>query len=234
MDITVIIVAAGMGTRMAAKTSKQLIEIGGHPILWHTLKAFEEMADIDEIVLVVKEEERQIIIDTIIQPSGFHKVRSVVAGGKERSDSVRNGLKAIKSSEIVLIHDGARPFIKEASVEALIQGLKDYDAVILALPVKDTIKQVNHKHEVCQTYNRSELWAVQTPQAFKTHIIEAAFDLEIPKNTIIYDDAMLVEAAGCDKIKIVEGDETNIKITTPFDLVVGKTIYNMNRGDTNV
>ena len=234
MAITVIIVAAGMGTRMGAKTTKQLIDLGGRPILWHTIKAFEGMVDINEIILVVKAEERAYIIETMIKPSGFSKVSAVVVGGKERSDSVRNGLAAIRHSDVIMIHDGARPFVKETSIKDLINALKDYDAAILALPVKDTIKRVDHNREVVHTYNRSELWAVQTPQAFRSEVIKAAFKLELSKDLIIYDDAMLVEAAGCDKIKIVKGEETNIKITTPFDLIIGNTIYNMNRGDTNV
>ena len=223
MRTSVVIVAAGMGRRMNAETTKQLIHIGGKPILWHTLKGFQEMAFIDEIVLVVKEDER-IFIETELCGE-FPKIAQVVSGGKERSDSVRKGLAAVGSSEVVLIHDGARPFVTAGAVKRLLDGMRNHEAAILALPVKDTIKEVDKEGRVVRTFDRSKLWAVQTPQAFKRDIIEEAYNKYDQITSMIYDDAMLVETAVMKSVIVVEGDDSNIKITTPFDLVVGEAIY---------
>lgn len=234
MQTTVVIVAAGMGRRMNASTTKQLIEIGGRPILWHTLKAFQEMSVIDEIVLVIKAEERAYIEEFLLKGSGFTKVSHVVNGGKERSDSVANGLLVVTNEDVVMIHDGARPFVEEISVIGLLKALTVYEGAILAVPAKDTIKAVNAAEEVVHTYDRKTLWQVQTPQAFKTSLLKKAFAEIDQVTSIIYDDAMLVEAISNKPIKIVEGKDTNIKITTPFDLIIGNAIYNQNRGETNV
>jgi len=234
MRTTVVIVAAGMGRRMNASTTKQLIEIGGHPILWHTLMAFQGMSIIDEIVLVVKEEERSYIEECLIKKSNLTKVTHVVNGGNERSDSVLNGLAVVAEEGVVLIHDGARPFIEETSVVKLMEALTSHDGAILAIPAKDTIKAVNVNHEVTNTYDRKLLWQVQTPQAFKTSLLKKAFAEVHQIKTMIYDDAMLVEVVTDSPIMVVEGMDTNIKITTPFDLIVGQAIYSQSRGDTHV
>lgn len=234
MKTTVIIVAAGLGQRMKSAMTKQLIHIGSHPILWHTIKAFQTMKCIDEVVLVVKEEEKEFIEHAIIEAGGFSKVAHVVNGGMERSDSVFNGLKAAGTCSTILIHDGARPFVREGDVVKLLEALEMYKGAILAVPVKDTIKQVDSNKEVVHTYNRNELWAVQTPQAFRCEVIREAFESTDKIESVIYDDAMMVEATSSERIKVVIGDEKNIKITTPFDLIIGEAIYNMNRGEDNV
>lgn len=223
MKTSIVIVAAGMGRRMNAATTKQLIHIGGKPILWHTLMAFEKMPFIDEIVLVVKEEEKSIIAKEITK--GITKLTSIVDGGKERSDSVRNGLAALGDCEVVMIHDGARPFVSQEAVKRLREAVIEKKAAILAIPAKDTIKEVDACGIVARTYDRSKLWAVQTPQGFKRGIIETAYDRYDEMTAKIYDDAMLVEMATDTPVSIVEGEDTNIKITTPFDLVIGEAIY---------
>ena len=235
MKTTVVIVAAGMGSRMKAAKTKQLIEIGGHPILWHTLSAFEAMAVIDDVVLVVKQDEMAYIKEEILDNGGFKKVGRVVSGGKERSDSVWKGIEAADMSELIMIHDGARPFIKEENVCELIEELGEYDGAVLAVPVKDTIKEVdNHSGEVTDTLNRNKLWAIQTPQLFRTATIRQAFQSREQIQMPIYDDAMLVEATTGGRIRIVSGDDSNIKITTPFDLIVAEAIYRYSRGENNV
>ena len=234
MKTIVIIVAAGLGQRMNTATTKQLIHIGSHPILWHTLQAFQTMNCVDEVVLVVKEEEKVFIEHGIVEAGGFSKVAKVVSGGKERSDSVFNGLKAAGTCSNILIHDGARPFVRERDVVKLLKALELNKGAILAVPVKDTIKQVDSNEEVLHTYNRNELRAVQTPQAFRYEVIREAFESADKIETVIYDDAMMVEATSSERIKVVIGDEKNIKITTPFDLIIGEVIYNMNRGEDNV
>ncbi len=234
MQTTVVIVAAGMGRRMNASTTKQLIEIGGHPILWHTLKAFQQMSAIDNIVLVVKEDESTYIENSLVKASGFTKISHIVNGGNERSDSVANGLAVVSGEGVVMIHDGARPFIEESSIIELMNALSSYDVAILGVPAKDTIKAVDEANEVTHTYDRKTLWQVQTPQAFKTSVLKKAYEKYEQVTTLIYDDAMLVEAVSDHRIKVVEGLDTNIKITTPFDLMVGKAIYNQSKGETNV
>lgn len=234
MHTTVVIVAAGMGRRMNASTTKQLIEIGGRPILWHTLEAFQSMTVIDEIVLVIKSEERAYIEGQLLKGGHFSKVTHVVTGGKERSDSVANGLNVVSDGGQVMIHDGARPFIDEASVIDLLKALMTYEGAILAIPAKDTIKAVNEVQEVTHTYDRKTLWQVQTPQAFKTSLLKQAFAEVEHGIREFYDDAMMVEAITDKPIKIVLGKDTNIKMTTPFDLIIGEAIYCQNRGETNV
>ncbi len=225
MKTSVIIVAAGMGRRMKSETTKQLIEIGDKPILWHTLKAFQDISDIDEMIVVAKEDEIVYIKKSIT--CEFNKVISVVAGGMERADSVYNGIRLLGDDVgWVLIHDGARPFITRQAVERLLVEVKKSNAAVLGVPVKDTIKSVDRQGRIRETYNRSELWAVQTPQAFKKELIISAFREKATISGIIYDDAMLVEMTQNVAVQMVKGDERNIKITTPYDLAVGKVIYN--------
>lgn len=234
MKISVVIVAAGMGSRMKAGQTKQLIEIGGKPILWHTLKAFQAMPCINDIVVVVREEEMAYIKTCIIGPGQMSKVSAVVAGGVERSDSVACGIEAVKDSDIVMIHDGARPFIELDAVKRLLKAMEETDAAILAIPAKDTIKQVAQDGSVLSTYNRKELWQVQTPQCFRRELLLEAFRGKDDVEGVIYDDAMLVEAVTSSTVKVVMGSDINIKITTPFDLIVGEGIHKMIKGETNV
>ncbi len=232
MKTTVIIVAAGMGRRMGAGKTKQLIEIGGFPIIYHTLKRFELMDIINEIILVVKKDEAHYIEESIVRKYHFDKVNQIVNGGVERSDSVKKGLEADNGSDIILIHDGARPFVKEDAIKNLIKKTMEEGAAILAVPVKDTIKSVDGL-SVIETYDRSSLWMVQTPQAFRGPIIKQAFEHYDTIEGVIYDDSMLVESMN-EKVYVVEGCYTNIKITTQSDLIIGEAIYHSIKGEENV
>lgn len=215
MKTVAIITAAGYGKRMGKP--KQFLELNGKPILERTIAVFERARIIDEIIVVVNEEDVGWV-----KKSG--KVRQVVGGGKERQVSVFNGLKVLPGdTEIVAIHDGARPFITSEIIENAIVEAKKVGAVVVGVPVKDTIKKVSSKQlAVSSTVDRSQLWAAQTPQVFKKDIILKAYQAGKDKFQVT-DDAMLVEKMG-KPVKMVMGSYQNIKITTPEDLIIAEGI----------
>lgn len=219
MKTVAIITAAGYGKRMGQP--KQFIEIGGRPILEWTLSVFDGTEIIDEIVLVVNQEEVERA-----KKFKFAKLKRVVAGGKERQDSVYNGLKALpEDTEIVAIHDGARPFVTEEIIGKAIAAAKEFGAVVVGVPLKDTVKLVEGQgSRVKGTMNRDELWAAQTPQVFKKEIILCAYKEGQGKHQVT-DDAMLVEKTG-NPVTMVMGSYKNIKITTPEDLLIAETFLN--------
>lgn len=223
--VAAIIVAGGSGKRMGMNIKKQYLSLRDKPILAHTIAAFEQTESIDEIIVVVGKEEIDKVKEEIVKLYEFKKIKSIVAGGKERQDSVYNGLKAVSESvKYVMVHDGARPFIKEETIEQVLKLTIEKGAVIAAVPVKDTIKVVDQSSlEVKQTPKREELWAIQTPQSFERTILLEAYRIGNETGIQATDDSMLVEAAGY-KVQVVMGDYTNIKITTPEDLILGETI----------
>jgi 2-C-methyl-D-erythritol 4-phosphate cytidylyltransferase len=211
----VIIVAGGKGKRMGKP--KQFLKIAGKPMLAWTVAAFQKCHAIDGIILVVAKEQM-----TLAKRIKAAKLIAVVSGGEERQDSVRNGLVALPAStEIVAIHDGARPGLSVETIERSIKEAKNYGAVVVGVPVKDTIKVVSRQSlVVSQTADRSNLWAAQTPQTFQLEIIRKAYDRLIENVT---DDAMAVEKLGI-PVRMVMGEYTNIKVTTPEDLTIMKSI----------
>lgn len=209
MKTIVIITAAGQGKRMGGP--KQFLEIAGQPMLGRTIAAFEACPLIEGIILVVNE-------DYIEQAKQFKfsKILKVIAGGKERQDSVYNGIKALPAeTEIVAIHDGARPFVTVDIIERSINEAKKSRAVVVGVPVKDTIKQVANS-QVAQTLDRKTLWAAQTPQVFKKELLVQAYESGYNKG-VATDDAMLVEQLSV-PVTMVVGSYQNIKVTTPEDL----------------
>ncbi|MDQ0163546.1 2-C-methyl-D-erythritol 4-phosphate cytidylyltransferase [Bacillus alveayuensis] len=227
MKYQVVIPAAGQGKRMKAGKNKQLIELDSIPIIIHTLKVFEQDPKCNGIYLVINPKEKDEFID-LLDKYNIQKVQKMVEGGKERQHSVYNGLKAIESGEIVLIHDGARPFIQQKIIHQLVERATISGACVIAVPVKDTIKRVNES-EVVDTVDRSSLWAVQTPQAFRLSIVLKAHEAAEREGFIGTDDASLVERMG-HKVSVIEGEYTNIKITTPEDLMFAKVILHSERG----
>jgi 2-C-methyl-D-erythritol 4-phosphate cytidylyltransferase len=224
-EVAAIIVAAGSGTRMGSQsTPKQFLEIGGRPILAHTLKKFEDFPGIDRIVLVIRNQDRARC-EQILTEIGARKVTSLVEGGKERQESVLNGLLCLSEhTEITLIHDAVRVFVTEAILATSIRYARECGASITAVPVKDTIKQViakNGEHFVVTTLDRSALWQVQTPQTFQYPLILSTHQQAHTLGISATDDAMLVEQFG-HPVKIVHGSYRNIKITTPDDLLVAE------------
>ncbi|KGG80109.1 2-C-methyl-D-erythritol 4-phosphate cytidylyltransferase [Caloranaerobacter azorensis H53214] len=222
--ISVIVPAAGMGKRMNSKINKQFIKIKDIPVLARTLMEFNKCDYIDEIIVVTRYDEIDFCQKEIIEKYKLDKVKKVIQGGKERQDSVYNGLKEVnKKSDIVLIHDGARPFVKRNIIEENIKFALEYGACVTGVPVKDTIKKVDLNGEIISTPNRKELWAIQTPQTFRYDLILKAYEKAKLDNFLGTDDSMLVERMGY-KVKIVMGDYSNIKITTPEDLIIAETL----------
>ncbi|WLR41958.1 2-C-methyl-D-erythritol 4-phosphate cytidylyltransferase [Bacillus carboniphilus] len=222
MKYTVVVVAAGKGTRMKAEQSKQLIKLNSIPIFIHTLNIFENDPNCQRVILVINEKEENEIRNNLLK-FNIKKVKDLVPGGKERQESVYKGLQLVNPDSVVLIHDGARPFVSINKLKELVVNASEIGAATLAVRVKDTVKKVGTEGHVVETLDRSCLWAVHTPQAFTLSKILHAHQYAREKNMIATDDCSLLESIG-DKVAIVEDDYMNIKITTPEDLVFAKAI----------
>ncbi len=223
-----VILSAGRGKRMESDTPKQYMEIAGKPILYYSIRAFEDSA-VDSIILVTGASDVDYVNEEIVSRYGFKKVRSVVAGGKERYDSVYNGLKearGLDDIEYVMIHDGARPFISRAVIEDCMENVKSKRACIAGMPVKDTIKVVDFDNKITDTPMRSTLWMAQTPQCFELKLAYESYDKMITsgKTEGVTDDAMVVETFGGVSSYMVEASYDNIKITTPSDIIIGENL----------
>lgn len=218
-----IVLCAGRGTRMNSEVQKQYLLIKGKPVVFYSLYAFEKCPFIDEIVLVTGKEEIDYCRQEIVEKYGLKKVKSIVAGGKERYHSVFEGLKAIESCDYVYIHDGARPFIDQELLQRACDSVHIHKACVVGMPVKDTIKIISPDSFAEHTPDRSTLWMVQTPQVFQYHLVlEAYKNIMQNPGVQVTDDAMVVEKMGQTKIKLVEGSYKNIKITTPEDLEIAE------------
>lgn len=223
MKVTAIVLAAGSGKRMNSKVHKQYLLLDGKPVLYYSLKAFEE-SEVDKVVLVVGAGEVDYCKKEIVEQYGFAKVTAIVEGGKERYHSVYEGLKATGETDYVLIHDGARPFLTQDIIERTITSVVQCHACVVGMPVKDTIKIVDEEKFAKETPNRTDVWQVQTPQAFSYELIYDAYTRMLASDeTGITDDAMVVERMTDYKVKLIEGSYRNIKITTPEDLLVAET-----------
>jgi 2-C-methyl-D-erythritol 4-phosphate cytidylyltransferase len=222
--ISVIIAAAGMSNRMGSKINKQFIVIDNKPILAHTIEKFENCRQIDEIIVVTKEHEVEYCRKEIVRKYGFRKVSNIVKGGKERQDSVYNGIMALnEKTDIILTHDGARPFVRQESILKGIKGALELGACVIGVPLKDTIKVVDDKDVVHHTPNRSMLWAAQTPQCFQARLLKEGYEYAINEGILGTDDSSLVEKKGY-PVTMLLGSYDNIKITTPEDLIVAELI----------
>ncbi|MGI6359299.1 MAG: 2-C-methyl-D-erythritol 4-phosphate cytidylyltransferase [Bacillota bacterium] len=218
--LTALIVAAGSSRRMGDLGDKIFLPILGRPLIVHTLAPFCRSSDVDEIVLVTAEESvtklRQMVLTYRIE-----KVTAIVAGGSSRQESVARGLASLSPScQMVAIHDGARPCLGDEQLQAVLQLARAKGAAILAVPVKDTIKRVRAGLAV-ETPERSELFLAQTPQAFRRQWIEDAHQQARALGLLATDDAALVTASGR-AVAVAEGDYTNIKVTTPEDLLLAE------------
>ena len=234
---TAVLLAAGSGSRMKSDIAKQYMLLGGKPLIWYALHVIEESSVIDDCVLVTGAEDISYVQEEIVERYGFHKVDTIVAGGKERFDSVYQALKVIESGEMrvrnrdgyVFIHDGARPFLTEDILRRDYEAVKTFRACVTGMPVKDTIKLAGQDGCAVQTPDRNFVWQIQTPQVFETAlIIEAYKKLTKEKERwqaegmSITDDAMVVENFMFLPVKLVQGSYQNIKITTPEDLVIAE------------
>lgn len=223
--VSVIVAAAGMSNRMGSKINKQFIAIDNKPVLAHTIEKFDQCKYVDEIIVVSKEEELEYCRREIVKKYRFNKVTKVIKGGLERQDSVYNGLLALnEKTNIVLIHDGARPFVKSESIIDGIEGVLESGACVIGVPVKDTIKVIKDNEIISNTPKRSLIWAAQTPQCFWHHIIMEGYKKAIEQDFVGTDDSSIVERLGYD-VKMIMGSYENIKITTPEDLVVAESLF---------
>ncbi|MBP5773297.1 MAG: 2-C-methyl-D-erythritol 4-phosphate cytidylyltransferase [Eubacterium sp.] len=224
--ITAIVLAAGSGSRMNSDTKKQYMEINGKPVVWYSLNAFEN-SRVDEIILVVPEGEREYATENFVEKYGFKKVAMVITGGAHRYDSVYHGLEHT-TGDYVLIHDAARPMITNDIIDRCIDGAMEYKACVAGMPVKDTIKEVNEDKVVVNTPARETLYITQTPQAFEYDLVHNSYiKLFGSGDQNVTDDAMVVEQFGRTKVKFVEGSYENIKITTPEDVEIAKTLLTL-------
>ena len=220
---TAIVLAAGQGKRMHSKVQKQFLEIQGYPVLYYSLRCFQESPLIQDIILVTGEESISYCKEEIVQKYGFTKVSAVIPGGKERYDSVYAGLCECRDCEYVLIHDGARPFVTEEILKRGLQKVKETGACVIGMPSKDTVKLSDEEGYVKETPNRKCVWTIQTPQIFSYSLIREAHDSIRQKDmSKITDDAMVVEQETGAKVALAEGSYQNIKITTPEDLDVAE------------
>lgn len=223
MKVSAIIAGGGLGIRMNNPLGKLFIEIDGRTIIELTLSIFESVDIIDEVILTIAEEEIEKA-NNLISECDFKKIKHVIAGGKTRQDSVYNGLKLVSpDTDIVVIHDGARPFVTKEIILESISEAKAHRAVIVGIPVKDTIKMVNNERLVTNTLDRELLWQVQTPQTFEYPLIKEAYERAKKLNIQATDDSRLVERLG-EKVIMINGSYENIKITTPEDLKIAEVI----------
>ncbi len=220
--ISAIILAGGKGKRMGAKVSKQYIELKGKPILYYTLKRFAACRQIDKIILVLPKDEIDYCKDEILNKYSL-KVDMIVEGGEERQDSVFNALECIENSEIVIIHDGARPFTSERIINDGIKYAKLYGAAAPGVIPKDTIKVINEDKFSISTPDRNTLRAIQTPQVFKFNLIKECHNKVKKNNISVTDDTMVVDMYK-NKVYLYEGEYTNIKVTTPEDLILAEKL----------
>ena len=223
--VSVIIAAGGTSTRFNSDSKKQFTELGGIPVLAHCLKTFDCCPDINEIVIVTPEDELKKAV-SIAMNVGIKKIVNTAVSGKERKLSVYNGfLKLAPDTDVVIIHDAARPFLNEELVTAVVRECVKHGACIAAIPVTDTIKASRDDNTVDKTVPRKNLWRAQTPQAFSYSILKEIYSLSDLQSTKATDESQLAEQAGF-TVKITRGLESNIKITTPDDLGYARFLIN--------
>lgn len=258
METTAIILAAGQGKRMNSATAKQYLLLGGKPVLYYSLKAFQD-SPVRSLILVVGAGEESFVRTEIVEKYGFSKVRGIVAGGKERYHSVYQGLKEAgriskaapadpgqkgsgeeageRAGHFVLIHDGARPFVTVRMIEDALACVIREGACVIGMPVKDTIKIADEEDFVAETPRRSRVWMIQTPQVFAYDLVYEAYEKLLQEETslrtkgiAITDDAGVVELFTKRRVKLLRGSYENIKITTPEDLLLAETFLSSDEG----
>lgn len=228
MKTTAIVLAGGSGKRMNSAVKKQFLTICDKPLLYYSLKAFEE-SFIDSIILVASEEDKNYCQEEIIDKYHFQKVEKIVSGGKERYHSVANGVMAAGETDYIFIHDGARPFVTQDMLKRLLHEVQKSSACVAGMPVKDTIKIADTDGYIETTPRRDLVWMIQTPQVFSYELISKAYAILIKEEEALFkkgisitDDAMVVETLLGERVKLVEGSYKNIKITTPEDIGIAE------------
>lgn len=227
MNTTVLIPAAGMGRRMGSSINKQYLTLGGRSILARTMELFDRHPMVKSIYPILPAEEIDYFREQILPGCQLKKFVGVIPGGKERQDSVRNGLQQLQMTglnpdAIVLVHDGVRPLFDSSLISSLVDTAVLKGAAVIGVPVKDTIKEVENE-QIVATPDRSRLWQVQTPQAFRFELLFKAYQKAAKEDFLATDDASLVERMGIKPV-MIEGDYRNIKITTPEDLAIAEAL----------
>ena len=225
MHVTAIIVAAGEGKRIGGRVSKSFLSIAGRPLVLRTLDRFFATRSVEKVILVVADKElRQSQMLLQNDPNLSHRPWILQAGGASRQESVRRGLEKLDSDcEIVVIHDGARPFVSFALIDHCVDEAYRVGAVVIGVPARDTIKVVSEEHWVQTTPARNTLWEIQPPQVFRKEVITEAHNWGLRQAIEATDDAMLVEGIGR-PVFLLEGERTNIKITMPEDIVLAEAL----------
>lgn len=248
---TAIVLAAGRGSRMGSGVAKQYMLLQGRPLIWYALHAVEESSVIDDCILVTGAEDISYVKEEIVGKYGFCKVTAVVAGGRERYDSVFNGLQAAvrEMSEdgkkpykpnrdgYIFIQDGARPFLTEEILKRCYEAVEKEHACVVGMPVKDTVKIVDESGFARKTPDRNFVWQVQTPQVFDAPLILSAYERLmrekenlLSKGISVTDDAMVVETFTDCRVRMVEGSYSNMKVTTPEDMAVAEALLRWQGG----
>ncbi len=221
---TAVIVAAGSGTRMGSSVNKQFILLDGKPVLAHTLQKFQQAECIDSVIIVTKPESI-ITAGDLVREFGISKVSHIVPGGETRQDSVNCGMSLVESGKLVAIHDGARPFVSPEKINELVIAAENFGSAAPGVVPKDTVKSVTRENNVSETLSRDTLRLIQTPQVFHADDLKNAFCIASESGFVGTDDCSVAEFAGL-SVHIVDGEYTNIKVTTPEDLPVAEAIYN--------
>ena len=209
---------------MGGAIPKQFLALGGEPLVVHSLRVLQHSPMIDEIILAVPQADLDYCLNDLAVRFGFSKITRVVAGGKERQDSVRHALEHVPiETDVVVVHDAVRPFLTVAMVANVVEAARRVGGAIVALPMRDTVKQVGSNHYIERTVDRAPLWLAQTPQAFRRDRLLDAHRKAHAKGLHATDDAFLFEWAG-HPVVVVEGSGENIKVTRPEDMVIGEAI----------
>ena len=227
---TAVIPAAGTGIRMGTKIKKQFLKLGEKEIIAFTIEKFEQCEEIDEIVLATTKDTMELLW-SIVKREGFQKVSTIVEGGKERQHSVYAGICAAnKKAEIIVVHDGVRPFVEVEDIKKTIVMAQQKGACVLGVKAKDTIKICNTENEIVTTPQRNLVWYIQTPQTFQKDLLLRAFERAEKENFVGTDESMLIERDG-NIVFVIEGHYENIKITTPDDIVIAEAFLKKEKGE---
>ncbi len=232
MSVIAIIPAAGIGSRMKSEVAKPYLHLAGKPILAHTLEVFERTPEVHQVAVVVRSSELETCQEQVIAPYQFKKVFRLIPGGKERQDSVYQGLKALRQEddlEIIVVHDGVRPLISPEQVRRVIQAARRHGGAILGVPAQDTLKRIDARGKVLETLDRRQIWSIQTPQAFQAHLLWRAFVEAYCRNFCGTDEASLLEELR-QPVMVIPGSALNLKITTQEDLLMAEALLPIFQG----
>lgn len=228
MFVSVIIAAAGNSTRYGTGNSKQFLLLEGVPVLIKSVQAFEQIDEVKEIIITARKQDFDVI-ESFLQQYNIKKVKSVVEGGATRQDSIAAAVKKVsEETEIIAVHDGARPLVSKETIIGVIEKAVEKGAAACAVPVKDTIKIIDSSGKIVTTPDRASLRAVQTPQVFDFALYKEAIDKAVSESKQYTDDCQLIESMG-HPVYLTDGDYENIKITTPDDLLVAEKFLSERR-----